>query len=58
MVDTIQRMNFPTRHPLSQDARVVSEADVILALENPLLWSAVHARPEDTSLGGHPADPG
>ena len=36
VVDSIQRMNFPTRHPLNQDARVVADADVILALEYPL----------------------
>jgi acetolactate synthase I/II/III large subunit len=37
VVDTIQRMNFPSRHPLSQDAAVLREADVVLALEQPLL---------------------
>jgi acetolactate synthase-1/2/3 large subunit len=37
VVDTIQRMNFPSRHPLSQDAAVLREADVVLALEHPLL---------------------
>lgn len=37
VVDTIQRMNFPSRHPLSQDSSVIRGADVILALEQPLL---------------------
>ena len=37
VVDTIQRMNFPSRHPLSQDSSVLRTADVVLALEHPLL---------------------
>ncbi|MBI4479888.1 MAG: thiamine pyrophosphate-binding protein [Acidobacteria bacterium] len=37
VVDTIQRMNFPSRHPLSQDSSVLRNADVVLALEHPLL---------------------
>ena len=37
VVDTIQRMNFPSRHPLSQDSSVLRSADVVLALEHPLL---------------------
>ncbi len=37
VVDTIQRMNFPSRHPLSQDSSVIRGADVVLALEHPLL---------------------
>src|SRR3989449_2825877 len=46
-------MNFPSRHPLNQvegrgpDLSVVSEADVILALEHPLLWGVVNAGGED-----------
>ena len=47
VVDTIQRMNFPSRHPLRQGDGVVREADVILSLENPLLWSAVCAGRRD-----------
>src|SRR5207247_9475596 len=49
VVDTIQRMNFPSRHPLNQaegrgpDLSVISDADVILALEHPLLWGVVNA---------------
>ncbi len=45
VVDTIQRMNFPSRHPLSQDASVLRNADVVLALEHPLL-SRDSLRPE------------
>ena len=37
VVDTIQRMNFPSRHPLSQDSGVFGSADVVLALEHPRL---------------------
>ena len=37
VVDTIQRMNFPSRHPLAQSDRALREADVVLALEMPLL---------------------
>src|SRR5262249_56313644 len=53
VLDTIQRMNFPSRHPLNQaegrgpDLSVVSDADVILALEHPLLWSVVNAGGEE-----------
>jgi len=53
VLDTIQRMNFPSRHPLNQaegrgpDLSVVSGADVILALEHPLLWSVVNAGGEE-----------
>ena len=51
--DTIQRMNFPSRHPLNQaegrgpDYAAVSQADVILGLEHPLLWGVVNAGGED-----------
>jgi acetolactate synthase I/II/III large subunit len=37
VVDTIQRMNFPSRHPLSQESGVLRNADIVLALEHPLL---------------------
>ena len=53
VLDTIQRMNFPSRHRLNQaegrgpDLSVVSEADVILALEHPLLWGVVHEGGEE-----------
>ena len=35
--DTIQRMNFPSRHPLLQEEGVFRNADVVLALEYPVL---------------------
>ncbi|PYS35388.1 MAG: thiamine pyrophosphate-binding protein [Acidobacteria bacterium] len=53
VVDTIQRMNFPSRHPLNQaegrgpDLSVISDADVILALEHPLLWGVINAGGEE-----------
>jgi acetolactate synthase I/II/III large subunit len=56
VVDTIQRMNFPSRHPLRQTGGVISQADVILSLENPLLWSAVHA-PENEDFGAPASSP-
>jgi len=37
VVDTIQRMNFPSRHPLLQQSSIFRQADVVLALEMPLL---------------------
>ncbi len=37
VVDTIQRMNFPSRNPLSQESSALRNADVVLALEHPLL---------------------
>jgi acetolactate synthase-1/2/3 large subunit len=40
VVDSIQRMNFPSRHPLAQRDGAVREADVVLALEMPLLGRA------------------
>src|SRR6266516_8025077 len=55
VADTIQRMNFPSRHPLNQndgrgpDLSVISEADVILAMEHPLLQSVVNAGGEEGS---------
>src|SRR5207244_7959405 len=55
VIDSIQRMNFPSRHALNQndgrgpDLSVVSEADVILAMEHPLLQSIVYAGGEEGS---------
>jgi acetolactate synthase I/II/III large subunit len=37
VVDTIQRMNFPSRHPLLQEDSIFRQADVVLALEMPML---------------------
>jgi len=64
VVDTIQRMNFPSRHPLNQndgrgpDLSVISEADVILALEHPLLQSVVNAGGEEGSPSRSRLKPG
>jgi acetolactate synthase I/II/III large subunit len=46
VIDQAGRMNFPTRHPLNLTERgrdVISGADVILALEVPDLFGAVHS---------------
>ena len=55
VVDTIQRMNFPSRHPLRQGPGTIREADLVLSLENPLLWSGINdADPEGVSGPGTP----
>src|SRR5439155_22135126 len=57
-------MNFPSRHPLNQndgrgpDLFVISEADVILALEHPLLQSVVNAGGEEGSPSRSRLKPG
>jgi acetolactate synthase-1/2/3 large subunit len=45
IVDNGGRMNFPSRHPLNQSFRriVVSQADVILAMEVNDLWGSLNA---------------
>jgi len=46
VVDQMDRMNFPTRHPLNQTQRsreLVANADVILGLEVNDFWGSVHA---------------
>ncbi len=46
VVDLTGRMNFPSRHPLNQSDRgraMVSDADVILALEVANFYGAVHS---------------
>src|ERR1019366_8187627 len=46
VIDQASRMNFPTQHPLNQSFRrgaVIANADVILGLEAPDLWSAVNS---------------
>src|SRR5438128_8944238 len=64
VLDTIQRINFPSRHPLNQndgrgpDLSVISEADVILALEHPLLQSVVNAGGEEGSQSRSRLKPG
>jgi acetolactate synthase-1/2/3 large subunit len=45
VIDQMDRMNFPTRHPLNQTDRsreLISGADVILGLEVNDFWGAVH----------------
>jgi acetolactate synthase-1/2/3 large subunit len=37
VVDSIMRMNFPSRHPLQQEGSILRQADVVLALEHPTL---------------------
>ena len=49
VVDTIQRMNFPSRHPLRQGENAIANADLLLALETPLLWDAVNQADEEGS---------
>src|SRR5436190_3838123 len=49
VVDTIQRMNFPSRHTLNKydgrgpDLYVISETDFILAMKQPLLQTVTNA---------------
>ena len=44
VIDNAGRMNFPSRHPLNQSFRrgIISQADVILAIEMNDLWGAVN----------------
>jgi acetolactate synthase-1/2/3 large subunit len=56
VIDQMDRMNFPTRHPLNQTERsreLISSADVIVGLEVNDFWGAVHSfrdQMERTSL--------
>ena len=46
VIDQMERMNFPTRHPLNQSERgheLVADADVILGLEVNDFWGVVHS---------------
>jgi acetolactate synthase-1/2/3 large subunit len=46
VIDQMDRMNFPTRHPLNQTERareLIENADVILGLEVNDFWGAVHS---------------
>ena len=46
VIDLAARMNFPSQHPLNQTERarpLIAGADVILGLETPNLWGAVHS---------------
>ncbi|WP_315835990.1 thiamine pyrophosphate-binding protein [Bradyrhizobium prioriisuperbiae] len=44
VIDNFGRMNFPSRHPLNQSFRrsIISQADVILALEVNELWGSLN----------------
>jgi acetolactate synthase-1/2/3 large subunit len=45
VIDETGRLNFPSRHPLNQSARsstVVSESDVVLAIEMNDVWGALN----------------
>jgi acetolactate synthase-1/2/3 large subunit len=45
VIDQMDRMNFPTRHPLNQTERgreLIADADVILGLEVNDFWGALH----------------
>jgi acetolactate synthase-1/2/3 large subunit len=53
VIDTIQRMNFPSRHPLNQGNGAIGSADVIVALETPLLWDTVNASSEEGTQAAH-----
>jgi thiamine pyrophosphate-dependent acetolactate synthase large subunit-like protein len=46
VIDQMDRMNFPTHHPLNQTERareLIADADVILGLEVNDFWGAVHS---------------
>ena len=46
VIDLAARMNFPSQHPLNQTEHgkvLIAGADVILGLETPNLWGAVHS---------------
>src|SRR5437899_3647937 len=64
VVDTIQRMNFPSHHPLNQadgqgpDLSIIAAADGSLALEHPLLQSVVNAGGEEGSPSRSRLTPG
>ena len=64
VIDTLQRMNFPSKHPLNQnsgrgpDLGMIREADLIVSLENPLLWSMVNTLEEGSSDGRSRLKPG
>ncbi|MDR5822074.1 thiamine pyrophosphate-dependent enzyme [Caballeronia sp. LZ043] len=49
VIDLLGRMNFPTRHPLnhsSMQARLLADADVILALEVGDVWGLTQSVPD------------
>jgi acetolactate synthase-1/2/3 large subunit len=64
VIDNLQRMNFPSKHPLNQnsgrgpDLGMIREADLIVSMENPLLWSMVNTLEEGSSDGKSRLKPG
>jgi acetolactate synthase I/II/III large subunit len=57
VIDQAGRLNFPTQHPLNQSFRrsaVISNADVIVGLEAPDLWSAVNSFHDQVHRSSHP----
>jgi acetolactate synthase-1/2/3 large subunit len=50
VMDRKQRMNFPTRHPLSGTGNL-GAADVILALEVPDFWNVTHSQTPVNRMG-------
>ena len=44
VIDNVERMNFPSRHPLNQSFRrgLIGQADVVLAIEMNDLWGAIN----------------
>jgi acetolactate synthase-1/2/3 large subunit len=46
VIDLAARMNFPSQHPLNQTEHaraLIAGADVILGLETPNIWGAIHS---------------
>jgi acetolactate synthase I/II/III large subunit len=57
VIDTAGRMNFPSRHPLNQTPRgrgLVSQADVVLAMEMNELWGSLNAFSDRIVRGSRP----
>src|SRR5207249_6200401 len=50
VMDRRMRMNFPTRHPLYGTGNL-AQSDVILALEVPDLWTAMHTQTPVNRMG-------
>ena len=56
VIDQMDRMNFPTRHPLNQTERglaLIGKADVILGLEVNDFWGTVHSSRDQVERTSH-----
>ncbi|HYA62937.1 MAG TPA: thiamine pyrophosphate-binding protein [Candidatus Sulfotelmatobacter sp.] len=56
VIDQMDRMNFPTRHPLNQTERgreLIANADVILGLEVNDFWGAIHSFRDQMERSSH-----